>query len=56
MHELSLTHKRLRKLFFFPHKNSLQVFFFFFNFCLSVEEDGSMNKRHGLITCNERLG
>lgn len=42
--------------FFFPHKNSLQVFFFFLNFCLSVEEDGSMNKRHGLITCNERLG
>lgn len=31
-------------------------FFFFLNFCLSVEEDGSMNKRRGLITCNERLG
>lgn len=41
---------------FFSLENSLQFFFcFFFHLNNSVEEDGSTNKRHGLVTCNEKL-
>ena len=40
---------------FFPLKIVFSCFFFFFHLNNSVEEDGSMNKRHGLVTCNEKL-